>query len=222
MSSPSQITRLQTDRPTTSLGSSPPAQDLFPCKTLPSRHYFTEKTTSRPGYIAKKQYVTVRQKSKSLKKHSQQNTQTQTIDKQANRATAPSEDAHSLSSLRSPLPRIQTPWITCIDGLRSQHEALQMSLEKNPKVAQKLVMSRAQVAHHYNTSAQWGRQKDPQFQPAFGTVRPCLKMKQLSMVSPLSPSSWKGTDKRIGHIKSLLAITVIFSQGRRPCIKSTS
>lgn len=81
MSSPTQITKLQTNQPTAYLESSPLAQDL-----CPARHYCMEKKVSRPGYVLKKQSITVKQKRKSLKKLSWQNTQTQIKNKQANKA----------------------------------------------------------------------------------------------------------------------------------------
>ena len=88
---------------------------------------------------------------------------------------------------------------------------------KNPKVAQKLALSRSSVAS-LQPSTRWVEAEGPPTLASLGhRVRPCLKTKQLSMVTHIcDPSSWKGDggNKRIGHTKSFLAIKVIFSQAQ--------
>lgn len=69
-----------------------------------------------------------------------------------------------------------------------------MALEKTPKVAQKLMVSRSSGSNHYNPSIQGVKAEGPPILASLGhIVRPCLKTKQLDMVTHIcDPGSWKG------------------------------
>lgn len=75
------------------------------------------------------------------------------------------------------------------------------------------MMSRAQVAHHYNPSTQWVEAQGSPILASLGHSETMPQNKTTKHGVTFVTQLLEGADKRIWHTKSLLAIKVIFSQG---------